>query len=147
MTSDDEIIAQALRIILGRLKDPGISLSSPDTVKDFLRLKISEYEHEVFAVLYLDYKNRLIAYEELFRGTLASTTIHPREVVKNALKHNAASVIFAHNHPSGCVEPSAADLRITAALRTALDTIEIRTLDHFVVSVSATHSFAEHGEL
>jgi DNA repair protein RadC len=147
MASDDEIIAQALRILLGRLQDPGVSLSSPGAVKDFLRLKISEYDHEVFAVLYLDVKNRLIAYEELFRGTLTHTSVYPREIVKNALKHNAASVIFSHNHPSGSVSPSEADLRLTSALRTALSTVDIRTLDHIVVAGSLTHSFAEHGEL
>lgn len=147
MNSDDEIIAQALDILTRRMKNPGISLSSPGVVKDFLRMKIAQYEHEVFVVLYLDVKNRLIAHEEIFRGTLTATSVYPREIVKTALKHNAASVILSHNHPSGCPDPSEADLRITNKLISALETIDIRVLDHIVVAGTLTHSFAEHGQL
>ena len=147
MNSDDQIIAQALEILSRRMREPGVPFSDPNAVKDFLKIKMSGYEHEVFSVLYLDVKNRLIAYEEMFRGTLTQTSVYPREVAKGALKHNAVSVIFAHNHPSGVAEPSDADLRLTNQLSAALALLDIRTLDHIVVAGTVAHSFAEHGQL
>ena len=103
--------------------------------------------YESFAVLFLDVKNRLIATEELFRGTLTHTSVYPREVVKAALAHNAASIIIAHNHPSGEPEPSAADHTLTLALKQALNLVDVRVLDHFVVAGRQIYSFAEHGQM
>jgi DNA repair protein RadC len=104
-------------------------------------------EHELFIALFLDSQNRLIACEELFRGTLAQTSVYPREVVKAALRHNAAAVIFAHNHPSGIAEPSRADELLTAALKQALAVVDIRTIDHFIIAGTVAVSFAERGML
>ena len=98
-------------------------------------------------VLFLDAQHRLLAAEELFRGTLAQTSVYPREVVKRALEMNAAAVVFAHNHPSGLAEPSRADELLTGALRNALELVDIRTLDHFIVAGSRVYSFSEHGKL
>jgi DNA repair protein RadC len=125
----------------------GDALLSPAAVRDYLRLTLGRREHEVFVVVFLDAQNRVIASEELFRGTLAQTSVHPREVVKTALARNAAAVILAHNHPSGVCEPSAADRALTRALRDALALVDVRVLDHFVVTAGRTLSFAEHGLL
>ena len=125
----------------------GINLSSPTTVRDFLRLSIQNRQVEVFVGLFLDAQNRVIAVEELFSGTLTQTSVFPREVVRRALHHNAAGVIFAHNHPSGVAEPSHADETLTQALKEALALIDVRVLDHFVVGRGATLSFAERGLL
>jgi DNA repair protein RadC len=143
----DAVIAHALKLMESRLQRHDPTLSSPEAVRDYLRLRIADREHEVFVVLYLDSQHRLIAVEELFRGTLAETRVYPREVVKAALRHNAAAVIFAHNHPSGVAEPSRADELLTQALREALTLVDIRTLDHFVVTGSNVISFAERGML
>ena len=125
----------------------GINLSSPTAVRDFLRLSIQNRQVEVFVGLFLDAQNRVIAVEELFSGTLTQTSVFPREVVRRALHHNAACVIFAHNHPSGVAEPSHADETLTQALKEALALIDVRVLDHFVVGRGATLSFAERGLL
>jgi len=126
----------------------GNALSSPRAVRDYLRLAIGSLPHEVFMVLLLDAQNRLIAAEELFRGTLTQTSVHPREVVKLALFHNAAGAILAHNHPSGVAEPSRADEALTQALKQALALVDVKVLDHFVVAGSiAPFSFTEHGLL
>jgi DNA repair protein RadC len=125
----------------------GINLSSPTAVRDFLRLSIQNRQVEVFVGLFLDAQNRVIAVEELFSGTLTQTSVFPREVVRKALHHNAAGVIFAHNHPSGVAEPSRADETLTHALKEALALIDVRVLDHFVVGRGATLSFAERGLL
>ncbi len=122
-------------------------LSSPQAVRDYLRLALEARPHEVFMVLCLDAQNRLIARDELFRGTLTQTSVYPREVVKLALARNAAAVIFAHNHPSGVAEPSRADELLTSALKQALALVEIKVLDHFVVGRGAIVSFAERGLL
>lgn len=122
-------------------------LSSPASVRDFLRLHFAGQEHESFVVLFLDAQNRLIVAEELFRGTLTQTSVYPREIVKGALRHNAAAVIFAHNHPSGLPEPSRADEMLTVSLKQALGLIDVKVLDHFIVANSATLSFAERGLL
>lgn len=125
----------------------GVTLSSPQAVKQYLQLLLGGKAYESFAVLFLDVKNRLIACEELFRGTLTHTSVYPREIVKVALAHNAASVILAHNHPSGTPEPSAADHTLTQALKQALALIDVRVLDHFVVAAKHVYSFTEHGQL
>ena len=126
----------------------GDALSSPRAVRDYLRLTLGSLPHEVFMVLLLDAQNRLIAAEELFRGTLTQTSVHPREVVKLALSHNAAGAILAHNHPSGVAEPSRADEALTQALKQALALVDVKLLDHFIVAGAADPlSFAERGLL
>lgn len=120
-------------------------LSSPGAVRDYLRLTLAGLPYEVFVALFLDSQNRLVAASELFRGTLAQTSVYPREVVKAALAHNAAGVVFAHNHPSGIAEPSRADELLTMSLKQALALVDIRTLDHLIVAGSKVVSFAERG--
>jgi DNA repair protein RadC len=123
------------------------SFKSPAMVKDYMRLKIAPLEHEVFCALFLDTQHCVIAVEELFRGTLSQASVYPREVVKRALFHNAAAVILAHNHPSGVAEPSMADQSLTGALKSALALVDVRVLDHFVVTADQVLSFAERGLL
>ena len=123
------------------------ALTSPQAVRDYLRLTLHNRPYEVFVGLFLDSQNRVLAAEELFRGTLAQTSVYPREVVKAALARNAAAMIFAHNHPSGVAEPSRADELLTQALKQALALIDIRTLDHFVIAGGRLTSFAERGLL
>ena len=120
-------------------------LASPAAVRDYLRLKLGAIGREVFMVLFLDAQNRVMASEELFAGTLTQTSVYPREVVKRALHHNAAAVIFAHNHPSGVAEPSRADETLTKALKDALALVDVKVLDHFVVAGNAVLSFSERG--
>ena len=146
LATGDEVL-NAARQVLGRRVRRGTSLSSPQVVRDYLRTKLGELEHEVFATLLLDSQNRLIEYIELFRGTLAQTSVYPREVVKVALTRNAAAMIFAHNHPSGVPEPSRADELLTQTLKQALALVEVRVLDHFIVAGADTVSFAERGLL
>ena len=114
-------------------------------MKDYLRLKLGEREHEVFVVVFLDTQHRVIAIEELFRGTLSQTSVYPREVVKEALARNAGAVILAHNHPSGNPEPSRADEFLTQTLKAALALVDVRVLDHLVVTRAGVLSFAERG--
>lgn len=123
------------------------ALSSPRAVRDYLRLRLQGLESEVFMALFLDAQNRVIAAEELFRGTLTQTSVYPREVVKRALHHNAGAVIFAHNHPSGIAEPSRSDEALTQALKQALALVDVKVLDHFIVAGSGCLSFAERGLL
>jgi len=123
------------------------NLSSPRAVRDYLQLTLGGRAHEVLMVMFLDAQNRLLASEELFRGALTQTSVYPREVVKTALRHNAAGVIFAHNHPSGVAEPSRADELLTQTLKQALSLVEIKTLDHFIVAGTRTVSFGERGLL
>ncbi len=125
----------------------GATLSSPQAVKQYLQLLLQGKTYEAFVVLFLDVKNRLIASEELFRGTLTHASVYPREIVKAALAHNAAGLILAHNHPSGEADPSEADLHLTANLKQALGLVDIKVLDHIVVAGRQTYSFAEHGQL
>lgn len=122
-------------------------LSSPKAVRDYLRLALGNREHEIFFAIFLDAQNRVIAAEDLFRGTLTETSVYPREIVKRALYHNAAAVIFAHNHPSGEANPSVADETLTHALKSALALVEVKVLDHFVVGSASASSFAERGLL
>ena len=124
------------------------AMSTPGAVRDYLRLHLAGLGHEVFFALWLDAQNRLIAAEELFRGTLTQTSVYPREVVKKALQHNAAAVVLAHNHPSGVSEPSSADEFLTRELKQALALVDVRVLDHFIVAgQSQPLSFAERGLL
>ena len=142
-----EEVLNAARQVLGRRVRRGTTLSSPDIVRDYLRTRLGTLEHEVFASLLVDSQNRLIEYAELFRGTLAQTSVYPREVVKIALMRNAAAMIFAHNHPSGVAEPSRADELLTQTLKQALSLVEVRVLDHFIVAGDSIVSFAERGLL
>ena len=138
-----ELARRALKEELSR----GDALSCPSAVRDYLRLVLSGRDREVFLALFLDAQNRVLAAEELFTGTLTQTSVYPREVVKTALRHNAAAIIFAHNHPSGIAEPSNADEALTRTLKTALSLVDIQVLDHFVVAGGTTTSFAERGLL
>jgi DNA repair protein RadC len=120
-------------------------LTNPQQTRHYLHNKLRHYPYEVFACLFLDNRHRVICYEELFRGTIDGASIHPREVVKRALQHNAAALIFAHNHPSGIVEPSRADKAITAQLKSALALVDIRVLDHIIIGEGMPASLAERG--
>ncbi len=122
-------------------------LSRPAAVEEYLRLYFTGREYESFVVLFLDAQNHLIGVDELFRGTLTQTAVYPREILKAALQHNAAAVIFAHNHPSGLAQPSVADRRLTETLQKALVLVDIKVLDHFIVAGKSTLSFAERGWL
>src|SRR4030095_2054065 len=144
--TDDQTIQRALRILQSRMRS-GPVLSAPSAVRDYLQLSLHARGHEVFVCIFLDAQHRVITCDELFRGTLAQTSVYPREVVKAALKHNAAAVIFSHNHPSGIAEPSRADELLTQALKQALALVDTRVLDHFVVAGSQLVSFAERGLL
>ena len=119
--------------------------NTPQAVRDYLQLQLGGLHHEVFAVLFLDSQHRLIALEEMFRGTLTKTSVYPREVVKQALTLNASSVVLAHNHPSGTAQPSRADEALTHTLKAALALVDVRVLDHFVVTASQAVSMAELG--
>lgn len=143
---EQSIVARALRIMESAVDGTDV-IDSPQSARTYLRLKIGAAEHEQFACLYLDNRNRVIAHEILFRGTLTQAAVYPREVVKAALAHNAAGVIFAHNHPSGIAEPSYADVTLTKTLRDALALVDVRTLDHFIVTRAAVCSLAERGQI
>ncbi len=141
------VIEMARRALGEALREKDL-LNAPELVRDWLRLKLGALSYECFSVILLDAQNRLLHAEELFRGTLDHTSVYPREIVKLALTKNAAAVIFAHNHPSGCCEPSRSDELLTANLKQALALVEIRVLDHFIVAGNAQPlSFAERGLL
>ncbi|HET7921830.1 MAG TPA: DNA repair protein RadC [Gammaproteobacteria bacterium] len=142
-----QAVLEMARRHLGQRLQRSDPLSDPAATRDYLAATLRDLPHEVFACLYLDTRHRVIAWEELFRGTLDGTSVHPREVVRQALAHNAAALIFAHNHPSGVAEPSDADRRLTRRLKDALALVDIRVLDHFVVGDGETVSFAERGLL
>ena len=142
----EEILAEARSLIKRRLRR-GTALTSPRAAQDFLSLRYAHLEHEVFVVLFLDTRHRLIDCRELFRGTVDGASVHPREVVKEALARNAATVILAHNHPSGVAEPSQADELITRRLKDALALVDIRVLDHLVIAGGEVLSLAERGLL
>lgn len=142
----EEVLSQARRVLSQRVRR-GATMSSPQAVKDHLRLEIGGLEHEVFCVLFLDAQHRIIVLKQMFRGTVTQTSVYPREVVKEALAQNAAAVILAHNHPSGAPEPSRADEHLTQTLKTALALVDVRVLDHLVVGGGDVVSFAERGLL
>jgi DNA repair protein RadC len=123
----------------------GDSLNSPQAVRDYLTLHFAGMQFESFVVVFLDSQHRVVAVEEMFRGTLTQTSVYPREVVKASLKHNCAATIFAHNHPSGVAEPSQSDRMLTDALKQALALVDVRVLDHFIVASNKILSFAERG--
>ncbi len=139
-----DIIQQALELLACEVRATD-TLADPNAVKDYLRLKLAPKDHEVFAVVFLDAQNRVIECEEMFRGTLTQTSVYPREVVKAALVHNAAAVILAHNHPSGSATPSRADEMLTQTLKQALALVDVRVLDHLVVTAGEVLSLAERG--
>ncbi|MFM8341267.1 MAG: DNA repair protein RadC [Methylomonas sp.] len=145
IANDQDVIFEAMEIY-NRNFSRGEALPSADKAKNFFRLKLAPIEHEVFICLFLDNQHRVISYEELFRGSINAANVYPREVVKSALRYNAAALIMAHNHPSGISEPSHADRLITEKLKAALDLIDVRVLDHIVVG-ETVYSFAEHGLL
>ena len=142
----EQILEEARRVIDLKTQR-GEAFTSPELVKEYLITKLAGFEHEVFAALFLDAKHQLIQYVEMFRGSIDSASVYPREVVKEALRLNAAAVIFAHNHPSGNPEPSQADKILTQRLKEALLLVEVRSLDHIVVGGQQTVSFAERGLL
>lgn len=142
--TDTEVIQRALDILTSRMFRRQL-FTSPSDVKSFLCLKLGELPHEVFSVLFLSVQNELITYEEMFRGTLTQTSVYPREVVKRALELNSAAVVLSHNHPSGNCQPSRADEALTQTLKSALALIDVRVLDHVIVSGSSSLSMAEKG--
>ena len=144
VASADEVLSQAWGVLADRVK-PGVTLSSPQDVKDYLRLEIGTLEHEVFCVVFLDAQHRIIELRQMFRGTVTQTSVYPREVVKEALQLNSSAVIFAHNHPSGVAEPSRADEHLTQTLKSALLMFDVRVLDHLIVTSTAVLSMAERG--
>ena len=138
------VLELARRAMAQQLKEREV-FSSADAVKHYLQLHLARKPHEVFAVLFLDAQNKLIAMEELFRGTLTQTSVYPREVVLKALQHHAAACVLAHNHPSGTVQPSRADEALTQTLKAALALVDVRVLDHVIVAPGAALSMAESG--
>ncbi|EKN3687320.1 RadC family protein [Yersinia alsatica] len=144
---EQRTVRRALNLLAKQLREPGVAFTSTHVTRDWLRLHLTGLEREVFIVLWLDNQNRLLAQETLFTGTINSTTVHPRELVKSAMKHNAASAVLAHNHPSQLAEPSQADRQITDRIKTALELVDVRVLDHLVVGGLDIVSFAERGWL
>lgn len=140
------VLELSRRALAQRLRERTV-FDSPEGVKNYLQLHLAAKAHEVFAVLFLDSQHRLIAMEEMFRGTIAQTSVYPREVVRHALQHQAAAVVLAHNHPSGGVQASPADLALTQVLRSALALVDVRVLDHIIVAPGAGLSMAEQGLL
>jgi DNA repair protein RadC len=142
-----QAVMEMARRTLSEDMQAGDALTSPSAVRDYLRLALRSKEYEVFCCVFLDAQNRVIAVEELFRGTLTQTSVYPREIIKRALAHNAAALILAHNHPSGVAEPSQADLSLTRKLADALALVDVRVLDHFIVAGASSLSFMESGQL
>jgi DNA repair protein RadC len=140
-------IRRALNILERLLREPGAAFTTSSSVRNWLRLQLTQEQREEFSVLWLDNQHRLIAYDTLFLGTINTITVHPREIVKAGLKHNAAAAVLAHNHPSGFAEPSHADRQMTERLKNALELVDIRLLDHLVVGGMDVISFAERGWL
>lgn len=145
--SDDWIIRQAIALLEQRVFKAGPLLDQPQAVKDYLRLKLVAEPNEVFAIVFMNSQHRVLAYEPMFKGTLDSTAVYPRVVVQRALELNAGAVIFSHQHPSGCTEPSSADRVLTDRLKAALALIDVRVLDHIIVGQGTPYSFAESGLL
>ncbi|RZZ87778.1 RadC family protein [Pseudoxanthomonas winnipegensis] len=139
-----EVLQAALRVLAGQLRGTEL-LSSPQAVRDFLRIKLGTLEHEVFAVIHLDAQHRVIEYVEMFRGTVSQTSVYPREIVKEALARNSAALILVHNHPPGVAEPSRADEMLTQTLKSALSLVDVRVIDHLIVAGPTILSFAERG--
>lgn len=147
MTTDERLLIERARKVLTTAVRRGRMLTSPDEVRDFLLFTLALRQQEVFGVLLLDNRNRVLLWRELFYGTLNQTAVYPREVVKLALQHNAAAVILVHNHPSGHPDASEADIALTRRLKQALALIDVRIPDHFIVAGDHTVSMAEQGQL
>ncbi|SKC12369.1 DNA repair protein RadC [Kosakonia radicincitans] len=147
MTTGERLLIEQARKLLSATVRRGRTLTSPDEVRDFLLFTLALREQEVFGVLLLDNRNRVLLWRELFYGTLNQTAVYPREVVKLALQHNAAAVILAHNHPSGHPEASEADIALTRRLQQAMALIDVRIPDHFIIAGDHTVSMAERGLL
>ena len=143
--SKDEVIAAAIRFVEEKASYTTVTLQSAGETKDLLRLRIGDKEREIFCVLYLNSQHQLIEVEELFMGTIDGAAVYPREIAKACLRTNAAACILGHNHPSGTTQPSAADKRITQRINSALGLLDIRVLDHVIVSTNNAFSFAEEG--
>jgi DNA repair protein RadC len=144
--TEQAIVDQALEILRERHQH-GALLSSPEVTKDYLRLKLADEKQEIFGCIFLTNRHTVIEVENLFTGTIDGASVYPRIIVQKALTHNAAALLAYHNHPSGCADPSQADIRITERIRDALALVDIRLLDHLVVSVDGCVSFAERGLL
>ncbi|OYV74879.1 MAG: DNA repair protein RadC [Chromatiales bacterium 21-64-14] len=145
-TREDRLIKRAMRVLEQRM-NYGPVMQSPNVVREYLALRFSSQEREVFTCLFLDTRHRVLSCEDLFFGTIDGASVHPREIVKRALETNCAAVVIAHNHPSGNPEPSEADKALTRRLQDALGLIDIRILDHLVIGGAATVSFSERGLL
>lgn len=145
--NEDAIIAQALEILARRMRNTGMMMDSPEVVRDWLRLRVGGKPHEEFGVIWLNARHEVVEADEMFRGTLTQTSVYPREVVKEALRINAAACILYHNHPSSAAEPSIADEMLTRTLKEALAMVDVRVLDHMVVTAEKITSFAERGLL
>lgn len=143
----EQDILDIANMLLARRFKRRTKLTSPDQTREYFKLKLARYEYEVFCCMFLNNQNQVLAFEELFRGTINETSIYPREVVKRALSLNAAAIIFVHNHPSGDPEPSQADKHITLKLKYALELVDVRVLDHFVVAGDSSISLVERGLL
>lgn len=144
---EDLVIEEALQILDSRLRKNGKAFWTPQESKQFLTLQLAEQKSEVFSIIFLDTRHRMIDFEKVSYGTIDGASVHPREVVKKVLKHNAAAVILGHNHPSGNIEPSYADQTVTQKLKDALELFNVRVLDHIIVGGTETSSFAEKGLL
>ena len=148
LTDEEQtLIDQAIRCLERRYLVKSDILTSPEATRSYLKLRLGGLTYEVFSLLLLDNRHRVIGYEEVFRGTIDGASVHPREIVRRVIETNAAAVIFAHNHPSGVAEPSQADLRLTQRLKEALALIDVRVLDHLIIGDSESVSFAERSLL
>lgn len=147
VANEDAIIAAALEILARRMRSSGVLMDSPEVVRDWLRMRVGGKPHEEFGCIWLNAAHEVIEAGEMFRGTLTQTSVYPREVVKEALRINAAACILYHNHPSGAAEPSLEDEMLTRALKEALAMVDVRVLDHMVVTAETITSFAERGLL
>jgi len=145
--NENKIIKQALQILESRISKPDSYISNPKDAVNYIKLNIATREHEVFVAIFLDTQHGIIEYNEMFRGTVNGSSVHPREVIKQALAVNASAVIFAHNHPSTKIIPSAADRHITKTLTEGLKYIDVKVLDHFIIGGIEHFSFAENGLL
>ena len=142
---DNRIIEQAIAILEKRMFSDGPTLGKPDDVSNYLQIKLAQEPNEVFMVVFLDQQNQVIACEVLFRGTINAAGVYPRVIVQRALEHNAATLILAHNHPSGCTQPSCEDQRITSRIQSAMALVDITVLDHFIIGKGEPCSFAKQG--
>ncbi|HGX3311267.1 TPA: JAB domain-containing protein [Pseudomonas aeruginosa] len=142
---EQELIEQAIALLECRMFKRGAQISNPEDIKKLMRLKLARYKNEVFAVFFLDSKQRFLAFEELFRGSVDTASVYPRVVLQRALHHNAAAVVLFHNHPSGVTDPSLADKALTLKLKELLAQIDVRVIDHFIVGLGEPYSFVEAG--